>query len=64
MKKQKISRQEAFLVSSNDYEDDNCPMCRLMQKCEKEEREPTHEEVMQAMFLAKGSSESTLRKSR
>jgi hypothetical protein len=50
MKKQKIAETpDKFLVSSNNYEDDDCPVCRLMQKVEKECREPTVEEVNIAM---------------
>ncbi|MDE2188325.1 MAG: hypothetical protein KGJ35_01185 [Patescibacteria group bacterium] len=54
MKKQKIFKKEEFLVSSNDYEDDNCPVCRLMRTCEKEGREPTHVEIMTSMLEANG----------
>jgi uracil-DNA glycosylase len=50
MQKQRISKNKGFLLSSNDCEDENCPVCRLVQKCKKENREPTHEEVIQAMF--------------
>jgi hypothetical protein len=39
MKKQKIAgTKDKFLVSSNNYEDGDCPVCRLMQKVENEGR--------------------------
>jgi hypothetical protein len=44
MKKQKA------LSSSNDCKDKNCPVCLLIQKVEKEDREPTEEEIMEAML--------------
>jgi len=54
MKKQKIAgTPDKFLVSSNNYEDDNCPVCILMRKVEKEGRQPTIEEVDVAMKEAK-----------
>jgi hypothetical protein len=50
MKKQRISgEEESFLWSSNDYEDDDCAVCRLMRKVEREKRDPTTDEVMRAM---------------
>ncbi len=46
MKKQKIADTlDDFLVSSNNYEDDDCSVCRLMKKVEKEGREPTAQEI-------------------
>jgi len=50
MKKQKIAKEKnTYLVSSNNYEDDNCPVCLLMQECEIERREPTAHEIQNAM---------------
>jgi hypothetical protein len=50
MKKQKITDVEDwFLVSSNDYEDDGCPVCLLMRECKKEGREPTLLELQSVM---------------
>jgi hypothetical protein len=46
MKKQKIKDEEnTFLISSNDCEDLECPVCLLMKECEEDGREPTLEEV-------------------
>jgi len=51
MKKQKVKNSDgAFIISSNDYEDDNCAVCQLMRKCEKENTEPTQEEITKAMI--------------
>jgi hypothetical protein len=57
MKKQKIAgTSDKFLVSSNNYEDDDCPVCRLMQRVENEGRDPTVEEVNIAMKEAQENS--------
>ncbi len=45
-----------YLFSSNDYEDDNCPVCKLMRRCELEEREPTMKEIEKAMREANNQS--------
>lgn len=46
MKKQKISgKGKVYLISSNNNEDDNCPVCLLMKECEKNQREPTTQEL-------------------
>jgi len=51
MKKQKIAGLvNKFLISSNNYEDDDCPVCRLMRMVEKEGREPTAKEIKLAMM--------------
>jgi hypothetical protein len=61
MKKQKIAgTPDKFLVSDNNYEDDDCPVCRLMQRVEGEGREPTVEEVNIAMKEAQQSNTSCL----
>ena len=50
MKKQKIGgTKDKFLISSNNYEDDNCPVCKLMRIVKKENREPTMTEIIKAM---------------
>ena len=54
MKRIKIKNSEGkHLISSNEYEDDDCPVCRLMKKCELEDREPTMKELEKAMKEAK-----------
>ena len=54
MKKQKIANtDDTFLVSSNEYEDDACPVCKLMKRLEVEKREPTISEIYLAMHEAK-----------
>jgi hypothetical protein len=40
------------LVSSDDEYYDDCPICRLMKKAEKEGREPTEEELAEAFEKA------------
>jgi hypothetical protein len=53
MKKQKIAfTEDKFLLSTNNYEDDDCPVCQLMRKVENEHREPTEKEVDDAIELA------------
>ncbi len=50
MQKQKIAHtKDKFLVSSNNYEDDDCAVCMLMRKVQKEGREPTMSEICTAM---------------
>lgn len=59
MKKQKIfNTKDLFLVSSNNYEDDNCPVCELMRKIKKENREPTISEIKKAFNEAMTFNES------
>ena len=49
MKKHKIARtKDKFIVSSNNYEDDDCPVCQLMRRVEKEGRDPTVAEINKA----------------
>ncbi len=63
MKKQKIANTEdKFLVSSNNYEDNNCPVCLLMKIVEAEQREPTMEEVTDAIERAEDDSSKELEK--
>ncbi|MEI6345924.1 MAG: hypothetical protein WCO79_01705 [bacterium] len=53
MQKQKIAgTQDKFLVSSNNYEDDDCPVCQLMRMAQREGREPTMKEIDAAMAEA------------
>lgn len=53
MQKQKIAgTQDKFLVSSNNYEDDDCPVCQMMRRVKQEGREPTMEEIDVAMSEA------------
>ncbi|MEI8269964.1 MAG: hypothetical protein WCG45_01215 [bacterium] len=53
MKKHKIKDEEdTFLVSSNNCDDDQCPICLLMKECEEDDREPTFEEVEWAMKVS------------
>ena len=49
MKKQRIANSNEYLVSSNNYTDDDCPVCQLMRKANLEKREPTKGEVEVAM---------------
>jgi len=53
MKRNKIKDGKGIeLISSNAYEDDDCPVCRLMRSCELEERDPSLEELERAMEAA------------
>ena len=59
MKKQKIAQTaDEFLVSSNNYEDDDCPVCTLMRAVESEGREPTMQEISVALQEARLDRES------
>jgi hypothetical protein len=56
MQKHKITQKpsakgrQKYLFSSNNCEDKNCPVCRLMKKAKKENRELTGEEIRKAML--------------
>ncbi len=52
MKKKKIDDSEYQLVSSSDEFFDDCPVCRLMKKAEKEGRPPSEEELKEAFVRA------------
>jgi hypothetical protein len=47
-----ISGSKLQLVSSSDKYFDDCPVCRLMKKVEKEGRQPTLEELTEAFEKA------------
>jgi hypothetical protein len=51
VKKQKIALEdEVYLISSNDCEDGECPVCLLMKECELGGRDPTEEEINKVML--------------
>ena len=52
MKKQKISdRENEFVITSNNYEDDSCPICVFLKKAEIEKVDPTYEEINEVFRL-------------
>ena len=54
MKRRKIKDvRGAEIFSSNDYEDDDCAVCRLMRRCELEDRDPTMKELERVMEKSK-----------
>lgn len=52
MKTKSIFDSDSVLVSSNDELYDDCPVCRLMKKVEKEGRSPTESELEEAFIKA------------
>lgn len=52
MKTKNISKVKKLLVSSTDEYFDDCPVCRLMKKVEKEGRSPSEKELEEAFIKA------------
>ncbi len=52
MKIKKSSDSKEVLVSSSKEDYDDCPVCRLMKKAEKEDRSPSEKELEEAFIKA------------
>ena len=50
MEDQKNDKATIELVNSDGCEDKECPVCKLVRKCRKENREPSKQEILKAMF--------------
>ena len=59
MKKQKISKtNNSYVLSSNNYEDPDCLVCKLLLECEMNNIEPTEEELDIAFDLERNKPQS------